>query len=271
MDDLAGKVAVVTGAASGIGLALAKRFAAEGMSVALSDVDGEALERAVNDLEASGSTAAGFVTDVGDRTSVFGLRDDVFARFGTAHVVCNNAGIGSSSQLGSPDFDAASWRRVVDVDLFGIVYGVEAFLPQMLEQDDGHIVNTASRQGLVPSGGGGAYCGAKSGAVAVSEVLHAELSARSAAVGVSVLCPGGVRTGMLPPPSDLPASLSDEHRALLVERYEAAAEPEEVADLVVRAVRGRHLYVLTHRETLDWMGRRIDRIAEDVAALGTPR
>jgi NAD(P)-dependent dehydrogenase (short-subunit alcohol dehydrogenase family) len=271
LEDLAGKVAVVTGAASGIGLALAQRFADEGMKVVLADMNDAGLEAAVDGLKAAGKEAIGVRTDCGDRDAVQALRDRTFEAFGTAHVVCNNAGLGGGGRLTSGDANVEGWRRTMDVDLFGLIYGIEAFLPRMQEQGEGHIVNTASRQGLVVERGAGAYQCAKHAAVVLSEGLHDELEAMGSPVGVSVLCPGGVRTGMLRPPESLPEGTSPEFRQLISERYEAAALPEEVADLVVRAIRQRRLFVLTHAETIPWMQQRLERIAADMEALGALR
>jgi NAD(P)-dependent dehydrogenase (short-subunit alcohol dehydrogenase family) len=271
MNDLRGKVGVVTGAGSGIGLALAHRFAEEGMQLVLADLNTTTLAAAVDAISARGAEVIGVPTDVGVREQIQALRDATYDRFGTAHVVCNNAGLGGGGRLSSGDANIDGWRRTLDVDFFGIVCGIEAFLPRMLEQNEGHIVNTASRQGLVASGGGGAYCSAKFAAVAATETLADELKALGTDVGVSVLCPGGVRTGMLRPPEQLPADMDPTHRALLSERYRDAAEPHEVADLVVRGIRARALYLLTHAETIDWMNERTARIAADVAKLGSPR
>jgi NAD(P)-dependent dehydrogenase (short-subunit alcohol dehydrogenase family) len=271
MKDFAGKVAVVTGAGSGIGLGLALRFAQEGMNVVVSDINPATVEASAAAVEELGVASLAVVTDVSSRDAVRSLRDATFEQFGTAHIVCNNAGRGGGGRLSSDNVDIPGWRMTMDVDLFGIVAGIEAFLPRMLEQNEGHIVNTASRQGLVASGGGGAYCAAKMAAVAACESLHSELQGLQTAVGTSVLCPGGVRTGMLRPPEELPADIDPAHRALLAERYADAATTAEVADLVVRAIEMQRFYILTHAETIDWINERTERIAADMKVLGTPR
>jgi NAD(P)-dependent dehydrogenase (short-subunit alcohol dehydrogenase family) len=270
MDALEGRVVVVTGGASGIGAAMVRRFAADGMSVVVSDLDAVGIDAIVEELTGGGTEALGVVTDVADPAAVEALRDAAFERFGTVHVVCNNAGVGGGGAI-SKDIDLAGWHRTVDIDLFGIVHGVRAFLPRLLEQDEGHIVNTASRQGLVVAPGLGAYSAAKAAAVAVTESLHDELAAMGSRIGVSVVCPGGVRTRMLAAPGGGPRQSDDpEMQRVLDERYAAAVEPSVVADLVVAAIRRQRLYVLTHRETLDWMQARLDRIAADGEALSLP-
>jgi NAD(P)-dependent dehydrogenase (short-subunit alcohol dehydrogenase family) len=271
MDVLTGKVAVVTGAASGIGSAMASAFAAAGMHVVLADRNEQGLAHVLETIEAHGGAGIAVPTDCGDRDSVGALRDATLAAFGAAHVVCNNAGLGGGGALINGRLDLARWREVMNVNYFGHIYGIEAFLPILLEQDEGHIVNTASRQGLVSSGGNAGYCASKSAAIALSETLHLELSSIGSKVGISILCPGGVRTGMLRPPEELPADTDAETRTLLTQRYRDAAEPADVAALVVRAVLANRLYVLTHAETIEWMTARTDRIAGDVAALGTIR
>jgi NAD(P)-dependent dehydrogenase (short-subunit alcohol dehydrogenase family) len=271
MEELRGKVAVVTAAASGMGLAMSRRFCREEMKVVLADIDEAGLEDAVGVLTTAGADAIGVVTDVSNPASVERLRDLTFERYGTIHVLCNHAGVGGGTPISSPPIDLAGWRRSFDVCLFGMINGLNCFLPTMLDQNEGHIVNTSSRQGLVPTPGLAAYGPAKFAVVAATEMLSTELSATGSAVGVSLLCPGGVRTKTLPAPEDLPATIDPERRAHMAERYANAAEPEEVAELVLAAIRSNTLYVLTHRETIDWMEDRFDRIKSDLARLGTVR
>jgi NAD(P)-dependent dehydrogenase (short-subunit alcohol dehydrogenase family) len=267
MEQLEGKVAVVTGAASGIGLALSRRFAAEGMDVVLADVDEAGLAPAVAGIIAENHRAIAVPTDCSDRASVHALRDAARDAFGAVHILCNNAGI--APKPGSViDPNLEHWRLAMDVNLFGLLYGVEAFLPGMLEQGDGYIVNTASRQGLVRYGGSSAYSTSKAAAVALTESLHIELAARNAPVGVSVLCPGGVRTGMLRAPETLPDDVDPGFRKLITERYQESVTPEAIAGLTLQAIRERRLYILTHGETVGWIGERLDKITTDATALG---
>jgi NAD(P)-dependent dehydrogenase (short-subunit alcohol dehydrogenase family) len=266
VETLEGRVGVVTGAASGIGLGLAHRFGAEHMRVVCVDIDASELRGAVAGVEEAGaSEVLAAAVDVSDSAAVERLRDEIFDRFGTAHVVCNNAGIGG----GGPTLDGidlARWRQVIDVDMFGVLHGVQAFLPRLLEQGEGHIVNTSSRQGIIVTPGVGAYCMAKFGVVALSEVLDTELRAVGSPVGVSVLCPGAVVTGMT---QRLRSDRDPALAAVLEERMASAVDPDDVAELVVRAIRERVLYVNTHAETLRWLEARTARIIADAEALGT--
>jgi NAD(P)-dependent dehydrogenase (short-subunit alcohol dehydrogenase family) len=271
VDNFRDKVAVVTAAASGMGLAMSRRFSHEGMKVVLADVDQVQLGRSVDALREAGADAMGVVTDVSDPASMERLRDLTFERYGTVHVLCNHAGVGGGGAISSPPIDLAGWRHSLDVCLFGVINALNCFLPALLEQDEGHIVNTSSRQGLVATPGLAAYGPSKFSLVAATEMLAAELSAGGSAIGVSLLCPGGVRTRTLPAPEDLPATIDPQRRAIMAERYAEAVEPHEVAELVLAAIRSNTLYVLTHRETVDWMEARFDRIKADLSRLGPLR
>jgi NAD(P)-dependent dehydrogenase (short-subunit alcohol dehydrogenase family) len=273
MDSLSEKVAVVTGGANGLGLGLAEAFAEEGMRVVLADVDEPALDRAVADFIARGVPAIGVPTDVSDPSAVEQLRDVAYERFGTAHVLCNNAGIGGRSPLSEP-IDLTVWESVFGVDCFAILHGLNAFLPRMLEQREGHVVNTSSRQGLVAAPNLGPYPPAKHASVAITEMLREELAAIGSPVGTTVLTPGGVRTPLIV------EALARYQRGELTDpamqefletRVANAVEPIAVGRLVVRAIRQDVLYVNTHRETLDWLQSRVDRIVADADVLGTLR
>jgi NAD(P)-dependent dehydrogenase (short-subunit alcohol dehydrogenase family) len=268
MDEVAGKVAVITGGAGALGLGFARVFAAEGMRVVLADIDEPALDRAVDSLEGPGVEVLGVATDVADPAAVVRLRDATFERFGTAHVLCNNAMAGGGGPLCEP-IDVARWRLVMDVSLYPVLYGLDAFLPRMLEQGDGHIVNTASRQGLVPSWIFGAYPAAKAAMISLSEMLHQELVEREAPVGVTVLTPGGIRTpGLLAAAEDAKRTGSA-HHADLASRVAMAVEPDDLARLVVRAIKANVFYVNSHRQTLEWLQQRVDRMVADADDLGT--
>ena len=191
-----GRVAVVTGAASGIGLGLAQRFAAEGMNVVMADVEGPALSEAAAEVAASAADAVSVlpvVTDVADRAAVEALRDAALAEFGAVHVVCNNAGVGGPH---GPLWECppGEWDWVLGVNLEGVMNGVRTFMPVLLEQDAGHLVNTSSVFGVF-AGALGPYGVSKHAVTALTETLHFNLKSLGAAhVGVSVLCPGAVRT-----------------------------------------------------------------------------
>lgn len=273
MEALTGKVAVVTGGAQGLGLGLAEALAEEGMRLVLADVDSAGLERAAASLAERGIEVLAVHTDVGDPRAVDRLRDATYERFGTVHVLCNNAGIGGGGPLTEP-IDLERWHRVFGVDLFATLHALTAFLPRLLEQDEGHVVNTSSRQGLVASTGLGAYPPAKAGLVSLSEMLLGELALLGSNVGVSVLTPGGVLTPALVGAKERYESgeIDDPAGAgFLMSRVANAVEPIEVGRLVVRAITMRRLYVNTHAETLDWFEQRHQRMVEDAEALGLLR
>ncbi len=194
MDDFEGKVAVVTGAASGIGLAMADRFAREGMRVVLADVEREPLERAAQALaeEFGADSVLAVPTDVRDEDAVDALAASTFERFDTAHVLCNNAGVGVGGL--SWTVPADRWRWIVDVNLLSVAHGIRAFVPRMIEQGEGHVVNTASAAGILTGPGMSPYFATKHAVVALSESLYFDLHLVGAPVGVSVLCPEWVRT-----------------------------------------------------------------------------
>jgi NAD(P)-dependent dehydrogenase (short-subunit alcohol dehydrogenase family) len=191
VDRLAGRTAVVTGAAHGIGRGIAAALAAEGMHVVLADVQAQALDVAVEELVASGADAIGVRTDVTDPASVRALAEAAVARFDAVHVLCNNAGIvGRFGRTWAASLD--EWRWIYDVNVFGIVHALQAFVPLLLEQDEGHIVNTGSAACFDALPGMGLYASSKHAVLGLSEALARELTAAVAAVGVSVAMPGGV-------------------------------------------------------------------------------
>ncbi len=188
MRELQGRVAVVTGGASGIGRALAQRFAADGMRLVLADVEAEPLSATVTELEAGGARAIGVAADVASAADVETVRDRALEAYGAVHVVCNNAGVGGGGIVDAP---LDLWEWVIGVNLMGVVHGVHTFLPLLLEQDEGHIVNTASLAGLGGVAGLGIYCTTKFAVVGLSESLHYDLAAR--VVGRSLGAVPGVR------------------------------------------------------------------------------
>jgi NAD(P)-dependent dehydrogenase (short-subunit alcohol dehydrogenase family) len=209
MQDLHGKVAVVTGGASGIGRAMAARFAREGMQLVLADIEEPALELAAKEFSESGATVLAVPTDVSDAESVEALAAAARDRFGTVHVVCNNAGVaGHGASIA--EMPLVEWQWVLGVNLWGVIHGVKAFAPMLIEQNEGHIVNTASVAGLISMPFMGPYCVTKHGVVALSEALWHEMAMRGAAVGVTVLCPGWVNTRIMDSTRNWLGRLGDE-------------------------------------------------------------
>jgi NAD(P)-dependent dehydrogenase (short-subunit alcohol dehydrogenase family) len=245
--ELRGRVAVVTGAASGIGLGLATRFAAEGMRVVLADVDEVRLARARRGLAEGGAEVVSVPCDVSLPDQVDALAREVVSTFGAVHVVCNNAGVaGTAGMLW--ELEPEDWSRILGVNLLGVVNGVRAFVPLLLEQGEGHVVNTASMAGLV-SGVLGAYSVTKHAVVALSEALYYDLAATGSAVGVSVLCPGWVRTNIASSQRQPRGARWDPQRAamgqLLARQIAAGMDPAEVAGFVVEAIQTGRFYVIT--------------------------
>jgi NAD(P)-dependent dehydrogenase (short-subunit alcohol dehydrogenase family) len=257
MELKAGKVAVVTGAASGIGLALAQRFARSGLDVVLADIEETALGAAAESVERFGVKSLAVRTDVSDEDAVRALAAAAVERFGSIHVVCNNAGVES---MADPWFGpVTSWQWVMGVNLWGVIHGIRAFLPILAQQGEGHIVNTASMAGLIP-GASAPYDAAKHAVVAISEDLYKAASTMRIDVGVSVLCPGIVTTRLLDADRNWPASLGQAPPAAAsyaaIEPHvrravEAGMAPAAVADLVAEAVASRRFWILTHPDFME--------------------
>ncbi|HVM53779.1 MAG TPA: SDR family NAD(P)-dependent oxidoreductase [Acidimicrobiales bacterium] len=268
MDDLIGRTAVVTGAASGIGFGLAERFAAEGMRVVLADVEQGALAAAAESLAAGGAEVLPVVTDVADAESVGALADAAYERFGSVHVLCNNAGVGSGGLIA--ELSLADWQWVLGVNLWGVINGLHAFLPRMLAGGEpGHVVNTASLAGHVAGPFMGPYSASKFAVVAISESLYHEMNMQGGAIGVSVLCPGWVNTNIhssernRPPALGGGAGRADDGRAdMLKQMLATGMPPAEVASLVLQAIREDHFYVLTHPDMTPAVETRMKAIVE---------
>ncbi len=248
MKDFSGKVAVITGGASGIGLSMAKRFAAEGMRLVLADIEEPVLEEAVEELKRSGADVLGVPTDVADHASVVRLHDKTLESFGAVHVVCNNAGVVGRSIVESP---IEMWQWVVGVNLFGVINGCNVFLPTLVAQNEGHVVSTASVAGLRGNAILGIYSTTKFAVVGLSESLREELHASGSKVGVSVLCPGFVQTRIAQSHRNMPAAMREAFGASDSDVLQGAVmsvgiPPAEVADAVFDAVKEDRLYVLTH-------------------------
>ncbi|HEX3548134.1 MAG TPA: SDR family NAD(P)-dependent oxidoreductase [Mycobacterium sp.] len=276
METFEGRAAVITGGASGIGFATAREFARRGARVVLADIDQSALDDAVSQMRADGTEAHGVVCDVRNLDDVTRLADEAFRLLEEVHVVFNNAGIAYAGPILQTTHD--DWRFVIDVDLWGPIHGVEAFLPRLIEQGlDSHMVFTSSFAGLIPNVGLGPYCVAKYGVVALAETLAREV--RPNGIGVSVLCPMIVDTKLLantervrsadygPAHSDAEtvqelASAPDDDRVLNV---------DDVARLTADAILANRLYILPHRAARGSIQRRFERIDhtfDDQAAAG---
>jgi NAD(P)-dependent dehydrogenase (short-subunit alcohol dehydrogenase family) len=257
MQELRGRTAVVTGAASGIGLALATRFGAERMRVVLADVEADALARAEKDLAAAGVECIAVRTDVSRAEEVDALASRAIDAFGAVHVVCNNAGVFSGGL--SWEASLEDWRWVLGVNLWGVIHGLRSFVPLLLAHgEEAHVVNTASMAGLVSGPLVGPYTVSKHAVVALSETLHHEMAMRGAKVGVSVLCPEAVATGIArsernQPAGARPAPTPEQSlvAAALAGTIAKGLPPAVMAERVVGAMRERRFYVLAEGE---WRG-----------------
>ncbi|MGH9209319.1 MAG: SDR family NAD(P)-dependent oxidoreductase [Acidimicrobiales bacterium] len=271
MDDLAGKVAVITGGASGIGLAMAQRFASEGMGLVLADIERPMLQRAGDALRRDGAEVLTVPTDVSLETDVEALAATTLERFGDVHLVCNNAGVGSRG-LPVADLPLGDFEWVLAVNLFGVIHGLRAFLPHLRANDVGHVVNTASTSGLYHLPRMGPYNASKAAVVALSETLRFELEAEGSRVGVSVLCPSWVRTNISTADRNRPERFAyslDTDQMAQVAAYKArrrqhvahvAADPADIADQVCTAVKANRFYILTHPASLSAFDARARRI-----------
>ncbi len=257
MKEFQGKVAVVTGAASGIGRALAERCAKEEMKVVLADIEEQALMQASRDLAAQGAQVLAVPTDVSQAGEVETLARKAFETYSAVHLLFNNAGVGAGKSAWESSL--AAWEWVLGVNLWGVIHGIHFFVPRMLEQrSEGHIVNTASMAGLTYGPGQSIYKVSKHGVVSLSETLYYELALRGASLKVSVLCPGLVSTNILDAQRNRPARLQDAsveeplspQAEAVVQRFQQAVReampPGQVADIVFEAIREERFYILTH-------------------------
>jgi NAD(P)-dependent dehydrogenase (short-subunit alcohol dehydrogenase family) len=281
MKRFAGRVAVITGGASGLGRAMAMRFAREGMKVVLADVNAGDLDRTESELRAAGASAVGVRCDVSKAEDVEALAAKTLQAFGAVHLVANNAGV---SPLGNVwENSVADWQWILGVNLWGVVHGVRVFTPLLLaeaQKPDGeaHIVNTASVSGLICAPGMGLYNVTKHAVVALTETLHHDLARRGARMKCSVLCPAYVPTGIADSARNRPAELADAGRVKTeedlaretglkkaVERGRISAD--DVAQTVFEAVRDERFYILTHPKILGAVQARM----EDILRGANPR
>jgi len=269
MKVLKGKVAAVTGAASGLGRSMALAFAAEGMDVALADVDEVSLSAVQEEILAKEVRAITLKVDVSQAEQVEGFRDQALTRLGGLHVVCNNAGV---SPLGPVwEHSVADWQWILGVNLWGVIHGVRAFAPHLIAQNEGHIVNTASVAGLIAPPGSGAYNVTKHAVVALSESLQHDLRERNSRVGVSVLCPAYVPTRITESERSRPKELAASKKSPETLAREAMLKKavtsgkvsaDQVAQAVVAAIKNERFYILTHPRIKGAIQARMEDILE---------
>ncbi|GHE49804.1 short-chain dehydrogenase [Camelimonas fluminis] len=268
MKDLAGKVAVITGGASGIGYATAESLAREGVRLVLADIEQGALDRAVAQLAASGAEVIGVRTDVADRAAVEALADAAWERFGAVHIVFNNAGVGVFGPV--HEMSHADWQWTVNVNLWGPVHGVEVFMPRMIGQNQGgHFLFTASFAGLISNRNLAPYSVTKAAVVSLAECVAKD--GKPFNIGASVLCPMRVATAIDESHRNRPAEFGGPEAVKpYTDRDSGALEGrtldvKAVGDMVVGAMRRGDLYIITHKETEIFLSRRSGRLQEAIA------
>lgn len=282
MKDLEGRVAVITGGASGLGRAMADRFAAERMKLVLADVEGEMLARAEAELKQNGAAVLTMPTDVSKAAEVEALAERAFSHFGAVHVLCNNAGVALTGMLWESSL--TDWEWVLGVNLWGVIHGIRAFVPRLIAQDsEGHIVNTSSMAGVLSQPGMGIYNVSKHGVVTLSETLHHELKQRGTKLRVSVLCPGFVATRIMTSERNRPADLRNAAAPPPRPREEEAAreatlraletsglKPARVAEMVLDAIRSEKFYIFTHPHRREMVRTRMEEILGEREPTVTP-
>lgn len=271
MQEFAGKVAVVTGAASGIGRATATRFAEAGMKVVLADIEEAPLAAAVDSLNKAGHEVIGVATDVSSWDAIQALADSTMSEFGGVNVVHNNAGVVVSGPIA--ELSLSDWEWVLGVDLWSVIYGIKAFLPLIKQTGEGHIINTASTAGLQATSNIGPYNVAKFGVVAITETLRAELEDEKSPVSASVLCPGAINTQIVTSKRNRELASAKDHEASDAEKeFEAFAgrllaergkDPAEVAEMVLNAIKSNEFWILTHSEWKKILTERVAAIVKD--------
>jgi NAD(P)-dependent dehydrogenase (short-subunit alcohol dehydrogenase family) len=274
MKDFHGKVAVVTGAASGIGRALAEKSVQEGMKVVLADYEEDALKRTEEELKADGADVLAVRTDVSQAGDVEALAQQAFATYGAVHLLFNNAGVGAGSTVWESSL--ADWQWVLGVNLWGVIHGIHFFVPRMLAQDtEGHIVNTASSAGLISGSGLGIYKVSKHAVVSLSETLALELEERAAKIKASVLCPWWVNTRITASERNRPEALRnaaaeqsiDPTAAVQLQAVQQLVQtgiaPSQVAEMTFDAIHQQKFYILTDPVIKKAVQMRMEDILQD--------
>jgi NAD(P)-dependent dehydrogenase (short-subunit alcohol dehydrogenase family) len=266
VQDLAGKVAFITGAASGIGFGMATAFGRAGMKLMLADIEQAPLDDAVERLRALDMEVVTCLCDVSDRPSVKTAAEATLDAFGKVHVVCNNAGVSSGGLL--EECDQGDWDWVIGVNYLGVLHGCQAFIPHIKRQaEGGHIVNTSSMAGLLGGmAGWGPYNSTKFAVVGLTEVLRQE--GREGGFGASVLCPGGVNTNIFKAPRTRPPRFGPKHSTGAHSGRDSdmtkALDPMVVGELVREAILDNRLYIFTDPRFRSMLERRFERIFEDL-------
>ena len=252
MKEFKGKTAVVTGAASGIGYALAKRFAQEKMNVVLADIEQDALDAAVTKISNLGVETVGIAVDVMDKNSVQSLTKQSIDAFGNIHILCNNAGVAPPAiDEAIWDHDMSDWDWVMGVNFYGVLYGIQSFLPHMIEhQEEGHVLNTVSMAGIL--GLEGSYGVSKFAALSLSEGLFQSLKKINSKIGASVLCPGFVATNIIDSQRNRPDHLASDQKSNFLLKQLASSvlkrgkKPDEIATRAIEAIQANNFYILPH-------------------------
>ena len=251
---------VITGGASGIGKALAFRFGEEGHDIIIGDVEEAALEIAISELRSEEILATGIVVDVSDLDSVRSFRDQIFSEFSPPYILCLNAGVGAGGSIS--ESSVLDWEWVLGVNLWGVIYGLNTFLPFMEDNNNGHIIITSSIAGHLSYPNMGVYNASKHAVLSIAETLCYELQEKGIEVGVSVLCPGLVKTNILDSERNRPEILTsnvslnepddqDIRKEAVREIYNLALDPDSVADLVFKAVESKQFYIFTENTFQD--------------------
>jgi len=261
LTEFEGKVAVVTGAASGIGKALCERFAREGMKVVMADVENDQLREAARDIEALGAEVLAVRTDVSHADELSALAEATLERFGKVHVLCNNAGVFAGGRTW--EAIGTDWEWVLGVNVYGVLYGIRAFVPIMLEQNEpAHVVNTCSMAGLINTPFSGAYNVSKHAALSLTETLYHELNTLETPVGVSALCPELIRTGIgrsernrpahLKRPDDAGTPEQEMVETVIRSSIDSGIAPSVMADRVFEGIKEDRFYLLAEEDT-NWI------------------